>query len=119
MLPDFLFPEQAVATNGEGSSLDLEKAAGKFVQLTLGITDSVEQESLDVAIYGSADGVEWGVSPLTTFPQKFYRGIYTIVLDLSATPGIRYLKIKYKMNRWGLWTSGPVFTFFIFAESMQ
>ena len=117
MLPDFLFPEQTMATEGEGPPLGIEEAAGNAVQLTLGITDSVEQQSLDVAIYGSSDGVEWSVKPLTTFQQKFYKGMYTILLDLSSMPDIRYLKVKYKMNRWGCWTSGPLFKFFVFAES--
>jgi len=116
MLPNFLFEEQTVTTNGEGPPLDIQDAAGKAIQLTLGITEIVEQESLDVAIYGSADGIEWTPKPLTSFPQKFYNGMYTIVLDLRPLPEIRFLKAVYKMNRWGMWTSGPSFKFFVFAE---
>jgi hypothetical protein len=116
MLPNLLFSEQVVTTNGEGPPIDIGDAAGKSVQLTLAITEIVEQESLDVAIYGSPDGVEWSVKPLTTFPQKFYKGMYAILLDLTATPDIRYLKVKYKVNRWGMWTSGPMFKFFVAAE---
>jgi hypothetical protein len=116
MLPNFLFPEQAVTKDGEGPSIDIEGAAGKSIQLTLGITEVLEQESLDVAIYGSTDGNEWGPKPITAFPQKFYQGMYSIVLDLTATPDIRFLKVKYKTNRWGHWTSGPEFKFFVYAE---
>jgi hypothetical protein len=116
MLPNFLFPEQAVTKEGEGPSLPLEDAAGKPIQVTLGITDIVEQESLDVAIYGSASGIEWGAKPLTAFPQKFYKGISTILLDLSSTPDVAHLKVKYKPSRWGHWTNGPMFKFYVFAE---
>ena len=116
MLPNYLFPEQAVTKDGEGPSIDVESAAGKSIQVTLGVTDVVEQESLDVAIYGSADGNEWGAKPVTAFPQKFYKGLYSIVLDLTPAPDIRFLKIKYTLHRWGHWTSGPNFKFFVFAE---
>jgi hypothetical protein len=119
MLPNFLFPEQTVTTNGEGPLLDVTDYAGSIIQLTLGITEIIEQQSLDVAIFGSVNGEEWGVKPLTTFPQKFYQGMSTILLDLSPTPDIRFLKVKYTMNRWGHWTTGPAFTFFIFAEPLS
>src|SRR5688572_7860369 len=101
MLPNFLFEEQTVTTNAEGPALDIHDAAGKAIQLTLGITETVEQASLDIAIYGSADGIEWTPKPLTTFPQKFYNGMYTILLDLRSLPDMRFLKAAYKMNRWG------------------
>ena len=118
MLPNFLFPEQLVTSNSEGPALDISDRTGTVIQLTLGITDIVEQESLDVAVFGSVNGEEWGVKSLTTFPQKFYKGMYTILLDLTATPDIRFLKIKYTMNRWGHWTTGPAFKFFVFAEPL-
>ena len=118
MLPNFLFPEQAVTKDGEGPAVEIDDAAGQVIQLTLGITDAIEQESLEVAVYGSAAGVEWGVKPLTSYPQKFYKGMYTILLDLTPTPDVRFLKVKYKTNRWGHWTTGPMFKFFVFAEPL-
>jgi hypothetical protein len=118
MLPNFLFSEQAVTQDGDGPAIEIDGASGHVVQLTLGITDAIEQQSLDVAVYGSPNGAEWGAKPLTTFPQKFYKGMYTILLDLSPWPETRFLKINYKMNRWGHWTSGPVFKFFVFAEPL-
>ena len=118
MLPNFLFPEQAVTKDGEGPSLALDDAMGKVIQLTLGITEVVEQESLDVSVFGSASGIEWGARPLIAFPQKFYKGVYTVLLDLTATPDIAHCKIKYKMNRWGHWTTGPMFKFYVFAEAL-
>ena len=119
MLPNFLFPEQTVRGNGEGPLLDVTDCPGSIIQLTLGITHILEQESLDVAVFGSVNREEWGVKPLTTFPQKFYKGMYAILLDLSPTPDIRFLKVKYTMNRWGHWTSGPEFGFYVFAEPLS
>jgi hypothetical protein len=119
MLPNFLFPEEHVAgKEGEGASMALGNASGQIVQLTLGITDAIEQASLDVLVYGSADNVEWGAKPLVSFPQKFYKGVYTILLDLTASPDVKYLKVKYKANRWGHWTKGPEFGFYVFAEPL-
>ena len=118
MLPNFLFSEQAVTKDGEGPAVSVEDAAGKMLQLTLGITDVIEQESLEVLIFGSASGIEWGAKPLLTFPQTFYKGVHTVLLDLSAAPDILHLKVKYKMIRWGHWTTGPMFKFYVFAEPL-
>jgi len=38
--------------------------------LTLGITRIIEQESLDVSIWGSANNAEWGAKPLLSFSAK-------------------------------------------------
>jgi hypothetical protein len=119
MLPNFLFPEAEVQKDGEGPAIPVEDAAGTMLQLTLGITEVVEQESLEVTIHGSAEGTEWGAKPLAAFPPKFYTGVYTILLDLAATPEVRFLRVKYKAARWGHWTSGPSFRFYVFAETVQ
>jgi hypothetical protein len=119
MLPNFLFPESEVQKDGEGTVVPLGDAAGKTIQLTLGITDAVEQESLEVSIFGSADGTAWTPKPIISFPQKFYKGVYTILLDLSQTPDVQFLKLKYKTGRWGHWTSGPQFRFYVFAEILN
>ena len=78
----------------------------------------VEQESLDVSIWGSADGKEWGAKPLIAFPQKFYVGVYTILLDLSAHPEVRYLQARWQVARWGVGSTKPMFTFYVFAEEL-
>ena len=116
MLPDFLFPEAEVRKDGEGPPLSVENAIGRSVQITLGILEAVEQEFLDVQIYGSPTGDEWIAKPLAAFGQKFYKGTYTLVLDLAATPDVQFLRVKFKANRWGHWGTGPVFKFFVFAQ---
>jgi hypothetical protein len=96
--------------------LTLENATGKTLQITFGITEVNEQSSLEVLVFGSANGTDWDAKPLTQFPQKFYKGIYTILLDLSVRPEVQYLKVRYKAARWGHWTSPPEFRCYVFAE---
>jgi hypothetical protein len=71
MLPGFLLPETTIREAGNGSELDLGDARGSVLLLTLGITRIIEQQSLDVGIWGSADGKDWGAKSLISFPQKF------------------------------------------------
>ena len=118
MLPQFLLQETTVRAAGSSSNLDLGDHKGS-VLLTLGITRIIEQESIDVSIWGSADGTEWGAKPLVTFPQKFYCGTYQIVLDLSDQPNVRYLRAKWGVNRWGKGDPKPLFTVYIAAEPHQ
>jgi hypothetical protein len=117
MLPNFLLPEIVTRQDGAGSEMELAAAAGKPLLLTLGITNGIEQESLDVAIRGSADGQTWTEKPLLTFPQKFYCGTYALLLDLSAHPEIKYLRVQWKMNRWGRGEPTPQFGFYVFAQA--
>jgi hypothetical protein len=58
---------------GDGPALDVSRISGRIFLLTLAITNIIEQESLDVGIYGSADGATWDAKPIVAFPQKFYR----------------------------------------------
>jgi hypothetical protein len=116
MLPSFLVEEQAIEKDGEGPVVALDGAAGKTLALTLGITDVKEQQSLDVQVFGSADGAEFGPKPLTAFAQQFYKGVSTTTFDLSPSPDIRYLRVRWKVGRWGHSTDAPMFRFYVFAE---
>jgi hypothetical protein len=118
MLPQFLLPETTVRDAGTGPELDLADQAGGTLLLTLGITRIIEQESLDISIWGSADGSDWGTKPLATFPQKFYCGTYQILLDLSDRPEINRLRVKWAVNRWGKGDPKPLFTVYLFVQSM-
>ena len=71
----FLVPQKTIANaKGDGPALDIGAAANRVFLLTLDITNIIEQQALDVSVYGSADGASWGTKPLIAFPQKFYRG---------------------------------------------
>jgi hypothetical protein len=116
MLAQFLIPESVVREAGAGPEVKLDAADSGPILLTLGITRIIEQESLDVSIWGSADGVEWGSKPLTAFPQKFYCGTYQLLLDLSQHPDVKYLKAKWDLNRWGRGDPKPLFGIYLFAQ---
>jgi len=118
MLPQFLLPETTVREAGTGSDLNLGSLNGEPLILTLGITRIIEQESLDVTIWGSADGTDWGTKPLASFPQKFYTGTYQIVLDLSERPDVKYLRPKWQVNRWGKGDLKPLSTVYLFVQEM-
>jgi len=113
MMDLFLVPEKTVDADGESAPLELPENARKNYRLTLAITKIVEQESLDVSIWGSADGKEWGTTPLTAFPQKFYQGVYQLVLEMSNHPDTRFLKAKWHVNRWGVGDPKPRFSFLV------
>ncbi len=119
MLPGFLLPETTVREAGNSSEMDVGESKGSLVLLTLGITRIIEQESLDVSIWGSADGHEWGTKPLIAFPQKFYCGTYQILLDLTTHADVRFLRVKWSAQRWGKGDTRPMFGFYIFAQEMK
>jgi len=119
MLPEFLVPETTIREAGAGPVISLGEQQGGSLLFTLGITRTIEQERLDLAIWGSADGEDWGTKPLITFPQKFYCGTYQLTLDLSERPQIQYLRAKWQVNRWGRGDSKPLFTAYLFVKELQ
>jgi len=119
MLPGFLLPETTIREAGNGSELDLGDMRGRVLLLTLGITRIIEQESLDVAVWGSADGKEWGAKPLVSFPQKFYCGTYQILLDLTEHSDLRFLRANWTVQRWGKGDNKPLFGFYVFAQEIK
>jgi hypothetical protein len=107
-----LVPEKTVVNaKGDGSALELGGAASRIFLLTLEITDIIEQEALDVSIFGSADGVAWGAKALAAFPQKFYRGQHPLLLDLTGHAETKFIRAHWEVNRWGRGTVAPMFEF--------
>ena len=112
MIDAYLVPEQTTATaKGDGAPVDVSPAAGATFLATLRITRIVEQEALDVSLWGSADGAAWGAKPLASFPQKFYAGEHPLLLDLSAHPEVKFLRAHWEVNRWGRGPLTPMFEF--------
>lgn len=112
MIEAFLVPEKTVATaKGDGPALDLSHAEGRIFLLTLEITAVVEQESLDVSVQASADGVTWVPKPIVAFPQKFYREEVPLLLDLAGKPEVKFIRAHWDVNRWGRGPETPRFEF--------
>ena len=112
MMEASLVPEKTVVhAKGDGPALDVSRAKGRVFLLTLGITSIIEQESLDVSIFGSADGTTWEAKPITAFPQKFYREEAPLLLDLAVRPEVKFIRAHWDVARWGRGTETPMFEF--------
>ena len=101
----------AVTAKGDGAAVDVSSAANRVFLVTLNITKIIEQESLDVSIFGSADGATWEAKSITAFPQLFYAGETPLLLDLSAAPQVKYVRAHWEVARWGRGTETPMFEF--------
>ncbi|MGA7908887.1 MAG: hypothetical protein WCA16_15870 [Candidatus Sulfotelmatobacter sp.] len=107
-----LLPEKTtVSAKGDGSAVDVSAAGNRVFLLTLSITGIIEQESLDISIYGSADGAAWSPKPVVAFPQKFYCGESPLLLDLTAHPEVKFVRAHWDVARWGRGTETPMFEF--------
>src|ERR1700757_1620967 len=95
--------------SGDGPSLDVSTTQTRTFLCRLTVTDQLEQESIDVSIWGSADGQDYGKRPLLKIPQQFYRGTTKMVLDISFRTEVKFLRAKWELNRWGRVAPTPMF----------
>jgi hypothetical protein len=103
-----IHPGTVITAKGDGSAVEVP-AGNRVFLLTLTITRIVEQESLDVSVWGSADGTAWEAKPLVAFPQKFYAGQHPLLLDLSVHAEIKFVRAHWEVNRWGRGSETPMF----------
>lgn len=114
MFEALLVPEKTVAAaKGDGPALELKPSESRVFLLTLAITDIIEQEALDVSIFGSTDGTTWDAKPIVAFPQKFYREEVPLLLDLTSRPEVKFIRAHWEVNRWGRGTETPMFEFHV------
>jgi hypothetical protein len=73
------------------------------------IHDQIEQESVDVSVWGSVDGETWGTQPLLKLPQQFYKGETRAALDLTLSPEVNFIRAGWDLNRWGRVAPSPMF----------
>src|ERR1700726_3768563 len=112
MIEAFVVPEKTVVNaKGEGPAIDVSSAEGRIFLLTLAITNIIEQESLDVSIFGSADGATWDAKPVAAFPQKFYREEIPLLLNLTARPEVKFVRAHWEVSWWGRGSETPMFEF--------
>ena len=107
-----LVPPRTVATaKGDGQPVDLSGASSRVFLGTLSITKIIEQESLDVTIFGSADGSAWEPKSIAAFRQEFYAGETPLLLDLTPHPNVKFVRAHWEVARWGRGTETPMFEF--------
>jgi len=116
-MPDLFVPELIAREDGTSDEIALGNRSGKALLLTLGITRILEQESLDVSIWGSVDKEQW--RQIAAYPQKFYCGTYLLLVDLSRETRIQYLRVQWRMGRWGETEPSPVAGFYVAAEELK
>jgi len=98
-----------VESNGDGDALDISNSPTRTFLCTLEVLDQIEQESLDVSVWGSADGQAWGTHPIIKLPQVFYRGEERMILDLTVRPELRFVRAHWDLVRWGRVAPQPMF----------
>jgi hypothetical protein len=112
MIDVSLVKGKIVATcKGDGPCIDLSHSSSRVFLVTLDITKIIEQQSLDISIYGSPDGEAWEPKSITAFPQKFYCGEFPMLLDLTAHPNVKFVRVHWEVARWGRGTETPMFEF--------
>jgi hypothetical protein len=95
--------------NGHGETVDIRPSGTRTFYCTMLIREQIEQESVDVSIWGSADGENWGTHPLLKWPQQFYRGETRAVLELTLVPEVNFIRAGWDLNRWGRVAPSPMF----------
>jgi hypothetical protein len=98
-----------VEDNGEGAPVDISASATRTFFCAMLITAQIEQESIDLSIWGSEDGQNWGAKPILKLPQRFYRGETRAVLELVHRPEVKWIRAKWDLNRWGRVSPLPMF----------
>ena len=106
-----LVTAQTVDAKGDGPAIDISGATSRVFLVTLAITKIIEQESLGLSVYGSADGATWSAKSIVEFPQKFYCGESPLLLDLTAHPDVKFVRAHWEVARWGRGTETPMFEF--------
>jgi hypothetical protein len=106
---DLIPPGTRLTANGEGQPFEVAASGTRVFMCTMFITEQIEQESVDISVWGSADGQDFGRLPLLKMPQRFYRGETRQILDLTLKPEVKFLRAKWELTRWGRGAPHPVF----------
>jgi hypothetical protein len=107
-----------VQENGHGEVADIRSSATRTFYCVLYIREQIEQESVDVSIWGSADGENWGTHPILKLPQQFYKGETRAVLDLTLVPEVNFIRASWDVNRWGRVAPLPMFVLGLRLDEM-
>lgn len=105
-----------VETSGDGEAFEVPPTGPRLFLCQLDIAETIEQQSLELSLWGSADGQDWGSQPLIKFPQRFYEGSTRMALDLRPRPEIKFIRARWELNRWGRVHPTPRFRFGVLAR---
>jgi hypothetical protein len=114
MLPNFVIEETTAREAGESPVFAID--CSDPVILTLGITHSMEHQSLDLDVFLSEDGIHWPQKPAASFNRKFYCGSYQLLLPPGS---VGFLRASWRVSRWSRDEGKPLFRFYLFAESAR
>jgi hypothetical protein len=106
---DLIPKDTRMEANGDGAAFDISTSATRTFLCRLTVTDQIEQESLDVSIWGSTDAETWTKKPLLMLPQQFYKGTTKMILDLSLRPEMKFIRAHWELFRWGRVAPTPMF----------
>jgi hypothetical protein len=101
--------DTTLVENGVGETFDIGASSTRTFFCVMVITDQLEQESIDVSIWGSPDGQNWSTHPILKLPQRFYRGETRAVLELVLRPDVKFIRARWDLNRWGRVAPLPMF----------
>ena len=103
-------PGTVLTEKGDSPVVDVAGAESRVFLLTLTIAEAVEQEYIELSLSGSPDGTTWGARPLASLPQRFYAGEYPTLIDITADPNAKFLRVHWELSRWGRGELAPHFT---------
>lgn len=110
MLDAYLVPEKTqIIAKGDSQPLEISEAGSRVFLLTLSIASVVEQESIEVNVFTSADATTWDAKPVASLPQKFYPGEYPLLVDLTAATNAKFVRAHWEVTRWGRGPTAPKF----------
>jgi len=107
-----------ITAGGNGERYNISGSETRTFLCTLEITEQIEQESLDVSIWTSEDGENWGTKPFLMLPQQFYKGRTRLLLDLTIRPEAKYIRAHWEASRWGRVAPTPMFVFSLSLEEV-
>jgi len=107
-----LVPAKTVASaKGDGTAIDVSGANERVFLVVLEISKIIEQEALELSVFGSADAITWSAKPIVTFPQRFYCEQTPLLMDLTAHADVKFVRAHWDVARWGRGTETPMFEF--------
>jgi hypothetical protein len=93
-----LLPDTEVRSSGVGPIVSLSEFTGQLLQIQISINRILERESVDLSLWASPDGQDWGARPVLRFPRRYHCGTCHFVMDLEECPDARFLRIEYRLN---------------------